>query len=142
MRRNWRCGKAGGVLLDTHVWAWTLTGDAQLSQRALSAIEEADAVLVSPPSFFEIGQKVRLGRWPEMEPIVDGLPDLLGKQGGRAAPLDPEICLVAARFDWRHRDPFDRLLAATAMRLGLPLISADIMFDTLEHHGERVSRIW
>ena len=30
----------------------------------------ADSVLVSPITFFEIAQKVRLGKWPEMEPFV------------------------------------------------------------------------
>ena len=50
------------VLLDTHAWAWSLAGDDRLSKPALAAIEAADTVLVSPITFFEIAQKVRLGK--------------------------------------------------------------------------------
>jgi len=124
------------VLLDTHTWAWSLSGDARLSKPALAAISAADTVLVSPISFFEIAQKVRLGKWPGMEPFVGRLPALLGEQGGSVAGFDPSICIAAGMMTWTHRDPFDRLLAATAMHYNLPLVSADIAFDGI------VTRLW
>lgn len=124
------------VLLDTHTWAWTLAGTPRLSQKALSVISAADTVLVSPISFFEITQKVRLGKWPDMEPHVQALPALLAEQGGVAAALDPVICVLAGTMDWSHRDPFDRLLAATALCLNVPLVSADMVFDGV------VTRLW
>jgi PIN domain nuclease of toxin-antitoxin system len=129
------------VLLDTRTWAWSLTAADRLSQRAVAAIEEAEAVFVSPITFFEIGQKVRYGKWPEMQPFVDKLPKLLEEQGGRVAALDPETCLAAALLDWAHRDPFDRLLAATALGSGLPLVSADPEFDDFAD-GRQILRIW
>ena len=104
------------VLLDTHRWVWSLAGDPRLSDRATSAMLRAETVLVNPISFFEIGQKVRLGKWPEMAPFVGDLPALLERQGGGVAGLDQGICLRAAIMDWAHRDPFDRMLAATALR--------------------------
>jgi PIN domain nuclease of toxin-antitoxin system len=113
------------VLLDTYSWAWSLAGDPRLSDRATAAILRAETVLVSPISFFEIGQKVRLGKWPEMLPFVADLPALLERQGGVSAGLDQGICLRAALMDWTHRDPFDRILAATAERYGVVIISAD-----------------
>lgn len=119
------------ILLDTHAWAWSLTGDERLSGRAVGAILEADAVFVSPVSFFEIGQKVRRGKWPEMAPYVEELPALLEEQGGRVATLVPQICLQGAMMAWMHRDPFDRHLAATALHSSIPLVSADEIFDTL-----------
>jgi PIN domain nuclease of toxin-antitoxin system len=125
-----------GVLLDTHAWAWSLTGDARLSDKARAFIEQAQAVLVSPISFFEIGQKVRLGKWPEMTPFVDLLPALLQEQGGAVASLEPLICLSAGTMPWAHRDPFDRLLAATATFYNLPLVSADAVFDG------QITRLW
>ncbi|MFP5305750.1 MAG: type II toxin-antitoxin system VapC family toxin [Gammaproteobacteria bacterium] len=130
------------VLLDTHVWAWSLTDDRRLSGSARALIVGAEAVFVSPISFFEIGQKVRLGKWPEMAPFVERLPQLLLKQGGRTATLGAEICLSGATMDWPHRDPFDRLLAATAMHDPLPLISADPVFDTLAGRPGWVARLW
>lgn len=124
------------VLLDTHSWVWSLTNDDRLSTKARASISRAENVLVSPISFFEIGQKVRLGKWPEMAPFVDRLADLLEQQGGGVADLDPLICLDAGTMSWAHRDPFDRLLAATAARRNLPIVSADSVFDGL------VTRLW
>ena len=124
------------ILLDTHAWAWSLAGDARLSPRALDAIGQADTILVSPISFFEIAQKVRLGKWPEMVPVIDRLPGLLRDQGGTIAAFGPSICLTAGMMEWSHRDPFDRLLAATARQEALPLVSADVVFDGV------VDRIW
>lgn len=124
------------VLLDTHSWAWTLTDDTRLSRKARASIERARAVLVSPISFFEIGQQVRLGKWPAMESLIDRLPALLDEQGGAIAALDPTVCTTAGMMRWTHRDPFDRLLAATAMRHNTPIVSADAVFDGL------VARIW
>ena len=124
------------ILLDTHAWAWSLAGDVRLSARALAAIDAANTVLVSPISFFEIAQKVRLGKWPEMVPFLDRLPGLLDAQGGVVANFGAAICLMAGIMDWSHRDPFDRLLAATSRYDALPLVSADTVFDGV------VTRIW
>lgn len=124
------------VLLDTHAWAWSLIGDRRLSPRATAAIGAATAVLVSPISLFEIAQKVRLGKWPEMEPFVDGLPQLLQMQGGVVAGFGPSICVEAGLMEWAHRDPFDRLIAATARQGALLLISADAVFDGV------TDRVW
>ena len=124
------------VLLDTHAWAWSLAGDDRLSSRALAAIQDADNVFVSPITFFEIAQKVRLGKWPEMVTFIDQLPSLLQSQGGVVAAFGPQICLDAGMMDWAHRDPFDRLLAATARQSNHLLVSADAAFDGV------VTRVW
>jgi len=124
------------VLLDTHAWAWSLYDTARLSERARAATIDADTVLVSPVSFFEIAQKVRIGKWPEMTPHVDRLATLLEEQGGVIADVDHIICLNAGLMTWAHRDPFDRLLAATALRRDIPIVSADTAFDGV------VIRLW
>lgn len=124
------------LLLDTHAWAWSLTADSRLTDRALAALAAAATVLVSPITFFEIAQKVRLGKWPEMESFVGRLPALLETQGGGIADLDGAICVRAGIMEWHHRDPFDRLLAATALHRNLPIVSADTVFDGV------VARVW
>jgi PIN domain nuclease of toxin-antitoxin system len=124
------------LLLDTHAWALTLSGVDRLSDVALDAIDRAETLFVSPASFFEIGQKVQLGEWPEMYPYVHQLAALLEAQGGMVAALEPSICIDAAMMEWNHRDPFDRLIAATARYYALPLVSADSVFDGT------VPRVW
>lgn len=126
------------VLLDTHAWVWSFAEEERLSGRAKAAIAAAEAVLVSPISFFEIGQKVRLGKWPEMEPWAPRLAEILREQGGVVAPFTPEICLHASLRDWEHRDPFDRLLASSSELLGLPLVTKDPAFAEIE----ALRRIW
>ncbi len=117
-----------------------LTNDPNLSAAAIRAADAAQAVRLSPISLFEISQKVRAGKWPEMAPYLDTLPDLAAGQGILTAPLTAEIAITAGRLSWSHRDPFDRILAATALQSGAVLVSADAMFDTLPSGG--LQRIW
>ncbi|MBV8107852.1 MAG: type II toxin-antitoxin system VapC family toxin [Hyphomicrobiales bacterium] len=124
------------LLFDTHVWAWTLIGDLRISDRARKQIAGATTILVSAISFFEIVQKVRLGKWPEMARYVERLPELLANQRAVATSLEADDCLMAGTMDWPHRDPFDRLLAASALRRRIPIVSADGVFDAL------LTRIW
>lgn len=126
------------VLLDTHAWVWSFWQDSLLSQPARAAILKADAVMVSPISFFEIGQKVRIGKWPDMSDRVRDLPGILQRQGGLQAPFTAAICLEASLWDWVHRDPFDRLIAATAKTTGAALITRDPVF----HGLDGVAAIW
>jgi PIN domain nuclease of toxin-antitoxin system len=121
---------------NTHAWAWSLRGDPRLPEAIRARIAQASTVLVSPISFYEIAQKVRLGTWPQMAPLVESLPKYLADQGGKCARLEPEICLRAAALEWTHRDPFDRLLAATALHFKIPIVSADSVFDGI------VARVW
>src|SRR3984885_5818479 len=98
------------VLLDTHVFSWGQPGSRRLTARVKNAGEEADAVWGSAISFFEIAQKARLGKWPEVVGLANSLPKLHETQGGRIAPLDAEICVSAGSLPGPHRDPFDRLM--------------------------------
>ena len=124
------------LLLDTHVFVWGQLASHRLTASAKNAIEEADAVWVSAISFFEIAQKARLGKWPEVLGVADSLPTLHETQGGRIAPLDAEICVSAGSLPWPHRDPFDRLIAATALLRKMTLVSADAEFDDV------LKRVW
>lgn len=131
------------LLLDTHAWAWSLTGDdGHFSTKVKDAIAQAEAVFVSPISLFEIGQKVRIGKWPQMQPFLPRLVGLVEEQGGRHARLTPEMLLSSAVLDWDHRDPFDRIIGVTALDMGLFLVSADVVFDDLKDRSGWHGRIW
>lgn len=130
------------LLLDTHIWAWVITGDGRLDASAKNRVLEADRVFVSPISIFEIAQKVTRGKWPELAPHVDELPDLIESSGGQIAPLSTDVCKLAGTLTWDHRDPFDRLLAATAIELRLPILSIDRAFDALGGTRGWIARLW
>ncbi len=126
------------ALLDTQTWAWLLTVDPILSPAARDAIGSASELSLSPVSFYEISQKARLGQWPLMKPHVERLSSCARASGLDIAPITAEIALLAGTLNWPHRNPFDRVLAATALVHGWVLISADTVFDSLT--GLR--RVW
>lgn len=126
------------VLLDTHAWVWSIDEKPRLSTAAIQAIEDADFVFVSPITLYEICQKVRIGKWPEMARYVGELQDFLAVQSISFAPLTADISIRAGLLDWLHRDPSDRILAATALAGNMDFVSADTAFD--EVPGLR--RIW
>ena len=127
------------ILLDTHAWIWSLMDSSRLSVTAKTAILEADAVHVSPISVYEILRKARLGKWPEIVPHMHAL---LAERQTLSAPLTRGVAARAAALDWDHRDPFDRLIAATAFETRLMLVSKDLEFDSLEGAQGWLGRVW
>ena len=118
-------------LLDSNAFAMMLTDDPRLPATIRERLVEATRVAVSVISFCEIGQKVRLGRWPEMAPHVAGLDARARDDGYDMLPLTAAAALKSSMMDWPHRDPFDRMIATIARHEGLPLISSDPAFDAL-----------
>lgn len=121
-----------GLLLDTHAWVWFVQNSQLLPFSVKRRIETAGQVFVSCVSVYEIGQKLRLGKWPGMsEAILDAM---IGddESGIEQAPLNSDLARTASLLAWDHRDPFDRMIAATAMASDLELVSKDEAFDQLE----------
>lgn len=117
-----------------------LVGEASLTVAARRTIENASSLSISSISFFEMGQKVRIGKWPEMAPFLGDLTRIANEQGIELSAMPADVALFAAQLDWDHRDPFDRIIAATAIISGRALISADTAFDTLP--DARLERLW
>ncbi|WP_370312042.1 type II toxin-antitoxin system VapC family toxin [Sagittula sp.] len=125
------------LLLDTNAFAMVLTDDPRLTDTARGAILGASRVALSVISLYEIGQKVQLGKWPEMDAFAPGLAVQAQNDGIDLLPLSPAAALQAALLDWDHRDPFDRMIACVARAEGLDLVSSDTAFDELT-----LRRIW
>jgi PIN domain nuclease of toxin-antitoxin system len=114
-------------LLDTHVFFWIVIDSPQLStaHRELLASDHG-GVFVSAVSGWEIATKVRLGKWPQAEPLVPGLPLVVQRAGLRNLPLTLAQAERAGRLSAAHKDPFDRLLAAQAIDQDLTLLTVDL----------------
>lgn len=117
------------LLLDTGVFAMVLTDDPRLTPAVREAVAQSHRVALSVISLYEIGQKVRLGKWSEMMPFVDGLADRATADGIDLLPLSPAVALEAALLTWENRDPFDRMIACVARAEELTLVSPDSTFD-------------
>ena len=127
------------ILLDTHAWIWSLMEPSRLGKAVKTVIVEADSVAVSPISVYEVTRKARLGKWPEIVPHVG---QLVGETQTVSAPFTRAIAAQAGTLDWTHRDPFDRLIAATAIEMRCPLVSKDIAFDALQGTAGWLGRVW
>ena len=130
------------ILIDTHTFVWALYKSNDLSATAREAIESAGEVYVPPCSFHEIAMKHRAGKWPLPDADVRLLPQLLSRQGGLVAPYTAAMAMLAGALDWEHRDPFDRMIAATAIEMACPLVSKDAAFDGLDETMGWKERIW
>ena len=93
-------------------------------------------ILVSSASIYEISLKVRLGKLPEATEFEgDLLANIEEKLGFVILPLDPQSMYRAARFEDKHADPFDRMIAAQAIQYDLPLLSVDPKLDAFGVRG-------
>lgn len=134
-------GRVSEVLIDTHVFAWSLIDPDRLSGSVRQAIEAATTT-VPPCAFHEITLKVRRGGWDAMAPYIDRLDRLAKDQNFKIAPYTAKMAMLAGSLEWHHRDPFDRMIAATAIELATPLVSADPAFDDLSALSGWPGRIW
>ena len=117
---------APSLLLDTHALLWWLVEPEKLSPIAQTAINDPTAtVFVSAASGWEMAAKVRLGKLPGAEGLLQDLPSLLHQQGFQPLPVQLHHGIRAGGYPHPHRDPFDRLLAAQAELEGLQLVSVD-----------------
>jgi PIN domain nuclease of toxin-antitoxin system len=117
------------LLLDTHALLWALAEPQRLSTRAAELIKApSNVIVVSAASAWEIATKHRLGRLPGAGPIVAGFHAHLATLRAEELPVRSIHALRAGSFVVRHRDPFDRMLAAQAMLEGVPLLTDDPAF--------------
>jgi PIN domain nuclease of toxin-antitoxin system len=117
------------VLIDTHVYFWWVTDDVQLSAPARSVIAREDnQVIVSAVTAWELATKVRFGKWPEAAEFAANIDRELAADNFTPLAVTLEHARVAGFLPGRHRDPFDRMLAAQAQVEALPLVTADPVF--------------
>ena len=120
------------ALLDTHVWFWLLTGNDRLPARTFQFMQEAETLSLCPISIYEVALKARTGKWDGMtREKLHGLMHESRKNGIELRAQDGETMMVAGFLDWTHRDPWDRLIAATALKQEAILVSADTAFDAV-----------
>lgn len=114
------------LLLDTHALLWWFTDDPRLSRVARDAIaNEANAILVSAASAWEIATKHRLGKLNEAADAVHRFGELVAADGFEHLPITHFHSLKAGSYTLEHRDPFDRMLAAQSELESLPLVTCD-----------------
>ena len=120
------------ILIDTQILIWIQENNLSISKPARAALmNSANQVYVSQISLIEVAIKLKIGNLPNFKISIDELIAQTAKDGIHIISLDnqhissyDQIPLYAD-----HRDPFDRLILATALAENMPVISADEKFS-------------
>ncbi len=116
------------LLLDTHILLWRMAGSERLSADALRLMDEtADELLASTASIWEVAIKwaLRKGAADDMPLSGREFSAALDEVGIRVLAITPAHAAATEDLPALHRDPFDRLLLATARHEGLTLLTHD-----------------
>lgn len=130
------------IVLDTHIWLWWLSNPEELTASATHAINQAmseNAIIISSISTWELALLVEKGRLKLSIDVRDWVRKTEGLPFVRFVSVDNTIALrsVSLPGDF-HADPADRIITATALTMGIPLISKDEKIRTYPH----VQTIW
>jgi PIN domain nuclease of toxin-antitoxin system len=119
-------------LIDTQILIWFQLNDRQLKP-AVKAIltERNNQIFVSDVSLYEIAIKKKVNKLPHFIASVDDVIDVIQKDKFKFMAISHSHILAYDNVPYleTHKDPFDRLLIATALAEGLSLISADEKFE-------------
>ncbi|MEO8469493.1 MAG: type II toxin-antitoxin system VapC family toxin [Chloroflexota bacterium] len=127
------------VVLDTHALLWWATEPERMSERAAAALRAADELVVAPVTWWELAWLVQRRRLRISKPLRGWLHELAS--GVRTAVLTPAVATSSAELPGTFpKDPFDRLIYATAIENGLQLVSADRAIQAHDPGGHVV--VW
>jgi PIN domain nuclease of toxin-antitoxin system len=125
------------IVLDTHIWLWWISNPDQLSPAARDAIDLAvtgKGVIISSISVWEVALLVKKGRLKLSVEVRDWVRKTEDLPFVRFVPVDNTITLRSVDLpDNFHPDPADRIITATAMTMGLPLVTKDDKIRNYQH---------
>jgi len=114
------------LLLDTHIWIWSVGDSKRLSSRVAKALTNPENELwLSPASIWEVLILRRKGRVEIAEGFSTWIRRAMTLAPLREAPLTFEVAQALESLDLPHGDPADHFLAATAKVFDLTLVTAD-----------------
>jgi PIN domain nuclease of toxin-antitoxin system len=114
------------LLLDTHIWIWSLLDPAKLSRRVRAELETPDNELwLSPISVWELLILIEKGRVEVDKDPIPWVAEVSRASALREAAVTHDVAVESRVIDLPHQDPVDRFLAATARVYDLTLVTAD-----------------
>jgi PIN domain nuclease of toxin-antitoxin system len=114
------------LLLDTHIWLWSLLEPERLTDSVSAALGDGKARLwLSPLSVWEALLLIERGRLEVDAPAQEWVREALARAPFDEAPVTNEVAFTSRSLSVTHRDPVDRFLLATAKVFDLTLVTAD-----------------
>ena len=124
------------TICDTHILLFWAHQPERLTSTARQALELGRAkgeLAIADISLWELALLHERGRLVLPADVSAGfyLKQLLAALRLQVLPITPEIALLSRSTLFQHADPADRLIGATALQLGAPLITADTKLRAL-----------
>lgn len=116
------------ILLDTHVWWWSLTEPERLSETAVGLIRrtKANQRAIASISIWEFAMMAAKNRIELKVPVTTWLFRAIHDTGLKVVELSPEIAVGSCRLPGDfHKDPADRIIVATARAHHFSLLTKD-----------------
>lgn len=112
-------------LLDTNALLWLVSNPDRISPAVREALaDQANELIVSAASAWEVAIKTRIGRL-NGGPLLSAWSETLRAMSATDLAIDAADAIVAGQLNWEHRDPFDRMIVAQAVRRGLTIVTSD-----------------
>jgi len=114
------------LLLDTHVAIWLSSKHEKLSSKVKALLLDHENTLhISIVSAWEVAIKASIGKLPEFDGGVKAFWTEMEANPIVFLPVGKRHVEVVEALPFHHRDPFDRLLVATAKAEGMTILTAD-----------------
>ena len=114
------------LLLDTHIWLWSVLAPERLSKRVRALLRsQSNELWLSSVSTWELTGLCTKKRVILDEDVNQWVKKAFSLAPLREAPLTHQIALETVNLRLPHRDPADHFLGATARVMGLTLVTAD-----------------
>ena len=124
------------LLLDTHIWIWTVLEPGRLRKKAALALANHDNELwLSPISIWEVSILAQKNRLELDQDFHGWVSTALSLTTFREAPITNEVVLEISKIQFMHRDPADRFIAASARVFDLTLVTTDPLLLGLKSQG-------
>ena len=118
------------LFLDTHTFLWYIFGDRQLSTAATALLQNpANEKYLSIASPWEVGVKISTGKLTLSVPLEAYFEEQMKLNSVQTLPITLAHIARVSALPLHHRDPFDRMLIAQSLVEGIPLVSADAVFN-------------
>jgi PIN domain nuclease of toxin-antitoxin system len=122
------------IVLDTAAWIWRASDPKRLSARARRAFDEAERALVSAISIWEVAMLVAKRRIQLDQQVEHWIDLALALPKIQVAPLEPAIAVRSTKLPGTfHPDPADRIIVATALERGIPIVTPDERIRSYPH---------
>jgi PIN domain nuclease of toxin-antitoxin system len=120
-------------LLDTHTLLWFDNEPEYIPPSTLHIIRNnKNTIYVSSMSIWELSIKFHLGKLPTAKDLLKDYKTSLSAYSFTELPFTGTHANLAGSLDTKHKDPFDRAIAAQAIHDNLILISIDDVFKNIK----------